>query len=332
MVTAGTVAGGTYEAPLAVRSEKAVGAFASGPDVTKAAAGYVVSFAVTEPIDAEVAVLDADGKIVRHLAAGLLGKHAPPPFKPGSLQQELLWDGTDAAGQPATAAQVRVRLGLGVGLVKYLGRQDLDFEYGIRALAVGSDGQVYVLLSHYHGKTEIRVLDREGKYLRTIMPYPAGTPSERAAPVGELTVEGERIPIVHSGHAANLQPLTPSVRNQQMLFHPGGYLLFISGLGNYTDHGPPQYLLAWHPLGGAPPQTGYVGPRLHRPPGYLGGSGDRGAYEFGSVAASPDGKWLYVTHVVTGGRSTYKTPVHKNTHAVYRVKWADQELGAPFLG
>jgi len=330
--TADAAAPKTYEAPRAVRAGKASGEFAVKPSVKKAAGGWKIAFAVKAPTDVEVAVLDAGGKVVRHLAAGLLGEHAPAPLNPGSLRQELVWDGRDNAGKPVPAARVRVRLGMKTGLEKYLGRRDLDIEYGLRGLAVGPGGEVFVLLSHYHGKTEIRVLDRSGRYLRTIMPYPASTPSERAKPVGELKVDGQRFPIVFSGHSANLQPLTSTVRNQQVLFHPRGHLVMVSGLGHYAEHGPPQHLLAVHPRGGAPKETGFVGPRLRQPPGYLGGAGDRGAQSFSSVAASPDGKWLYVTHMVTGGRSSHKTRVHRDHHAVYRVKWGDEKLGKPFLG
>ena len=35
----------------------------------------------------------------RHLAAGLLGKNAPRPFKKDSLSQELEWDMRDDAGK-----------------------------------------------------------------------------------------------------------------------------------------------------------------------------------------------------------------------------------------
>jgi hypothetical protein len=47
-----------------------------------------------------VAVLAADGALVRHLAAGMLGPNAPAPFKKDSLAQEILWDGKDDLGVP----------------------------------------------------------------------------------------------------------------------------------------------------------------------------------------------------------------------------------------
>ena len=260
----------TYEAPLAVRAEKASGEFAVRPAVRKkTAGGWAIAFGVKAPTDVEVAVLDANGKVVRHLAAGLLGKHAPHPLTPDSLSQELHWDGKDNFGRPIQGARVRVRLGMEVGLDKYLGRNDRHLGTYFRGMTVGPEGELYVLHSRFlsNGRTEVRVMDREGKYLRTILPYPASTPAERAEPMGRIEVEGQPMPILSNGHSQNLAPLLSTVRDQQMLFSPRGHLVFVSGLGNWTENGPPQHLLALHPRGGAPKETGYVGPRIRKPLG-----------------------------------------------------------------
>src|SRR6516165_4369174 len=94
-------------------------AFAHKPTVTAAGKGFKIAFVVSAPTDVEVAVLGADGKVVRHLAAGVLGGTIPPPepLKAG-LAQEILWDGTDDFGKPATGGpfKVRVRAGMDVKL------------------------------------------------------------------------------------------------------------------------------------------------------------------------------------------------------------------------
>jgi len=46
-----------------------------------------LEFAVSAFTDVEVAILDAQGKVVRHLAAGVLGKNAPPPLQKDSMAQ-----------------------------------------------------------------------------------------------------------------------------------------------------------------------------------------------------------------------------------------------------
>ncbi|MHC4917558.1 MAG: hypothetical protein ACYTGB_18945 [Planctomycetota bacterium] len=76
--------------------------FASKPSARKTGDKVSISFAVSAPTDVEVSVLDAKGRIVRHLAAGLLGGKTPPPapLKPG-LKQELRWDLRDDFGRSA---------------------------------------------------------------------------------------------------------------------------------------------------------------------------------------------------------------------------------------
>ncbi|MHC4916563.1 MAG: hypothetical protein ACYTGB_13835, partial [Planctomycetota bacterium] len=50
--------------------------FTARPSVRKNGAGAAVSFSASAPTDCEVAILDAGGKVVRHLAAGALGGKA----------------------------------------------------------------------------------------------------------------------------------------------------------------------------------------------------------------------------------------------------------------
>jgi len=52
-----------------------------------------IEFAVNHETDVAVYIEDADGRIVRHLVAGVLGETPPPPLKPNSLSQRIEWDG-----------------------------------------------------------------------------------------------------------------------------------------------------------------------------------------------------------------------------------------------
>src|SRR5262245_19238332 len=98
--------------------------FANPPQVTRAGGTVTVAFTLKEATDVEVAVLDAKGRVVRHLAAGVLGGKNPPPapLKPG-LEQKLTWDGKDDLGKPAAGGpfQVRVRAGTSVRFGKMIG-------------------------------------------------------------------------------------------------------------------------------------------------------------------------------------------------------------------
>ena len=69
--------------------------FASKPQVSRQGDKYVVTFAATAPCDATVAIVDSKGKVVRHLAGGVLGRNAPWPFTQNSLSQSVEWDGKD---------------------------------------------------------------------------------------------------------------------------------------------------------------------------------------------------------------------------------------------
>ena len=85
------------------------------PSARRADGHVIIQFEITATTDVEVAVLDAKGKVVRHLGAGLLGKNAPAPFTKNSLSQEVVWDGKGDYGEAVVGVKVRVRLGLKIG-------------------------------------------------------------------------------------------------------------------------------------------------------------------------------------------------------------------------
>ena len=57
---------------------------------------WTITFQLNENCDVEVAIVDTvKTKIVRHLAAGVLGTNPPPPLSANSLSQSIVWDGKD---------------------------------------------------------------------------------------------------------------------------------------------------------------------------------------------------------------------------------------------
>ena len=314
--------------------------FAKAPTVAKTAdGGFKIEFAVDRETDVAVGVLAADGKTVRHLAAGMLGPNAPAPLTKGALAQDLSWDGKDDLGQPVCGGppaaakpsggaglKVRVQLGFLATLDKYLGFDGNNRTIATRGLAVGKDGELYVLEGEQtQGRTVLKVLDRDGRYVRTIIPYPANTPKERLRSVGQLEVDGEALPIVFNGHGGNLYPLIEGMARQTMTFSPKGYLVMVSALATHGNHGPPRHLLALHPEGGAPEGVNFVGPRIRAPIGFMGGAGERDCPTSDHVACSPDGEYIYLTQKIGSPRFTQR-------HGVFRLKWTDKEAGAPFVG
>ena len=296
--------------------------FSAKPTAARDGDKVKISFAAATPTDVEVAVLAADGKVVRHLAAGVLGKNAPEPFKKDALAQEVAWDLRDDAGKPVAGGpwKVRVRLGVQPRLDGILGRNDNTLSGGISALTVGPKGELFVLLADaFRGRSELRVLDSGGKYLRTIMPYPANTPEARTEPVGHVKIDGRRQPLVFNGQGHCLYPLVAGLRGQTMAWHPDGYLVAASSIGSMCNHGPPRHLIAFHPEGGAPEKVGFAGPLILQARGFMGGSGEAYVAGMDRLATSADGQWIYAV-------------LYKKGHAVYRMKWTDKDTGAPWLG
>lgn len=173
--------------------------FAQKPQATRSGGEVVVSFALSEPADVEVAVLDAQGRVVRHLAAGMLGGRQPPPapLKAG-LAQQLAWDGKDDLGRPASGGpfQVRVRAGMRVRFGRLIGGSPytgsvaaMPYRAPVNGLVTDAQGNLHVLMMSTvgsHGNSgmwpwHLRRFDRQGNYVRTLLPYPPSTEPARAS-------------------------------------------------------------------------------------------------------------------------------------------------------
>jgi len=291
------------EAPVEKRG-KATAAFAQQPKVARVSAGRKISFEVKDFTDAEVAVLDAGGKVVRHLAAGLLGGNAPQPFRAGSRRQEIVWDGRDDRGRDALGGEgdwkkpfsFRVRLGATPRKEKIAGWNGNTFGRAIAGLTVGPGGEVFVLLANTpRGRSEVRVLDKRGRYLRTIMPCSAKTPVARRSSLGTVRADGEQLPLVYHFQSTNTAPLTGGMRRQNMVYNSRGFLVMVSAGGSLKEQGGPRHLLGLHPQGGAVPPMNFVGPRIAQPLGRPYSAGTSRTAYFDHLAASPDGRWIYVT-------------------------------------
>ncbi len=180
--------------------------FASKPQVKKKGSGCEISFSVGSRTDVAVEVI-RNGKVVRHLAAGVLGQKPPAPLRPG-LKQTLTWDGRDDAGRPVAPAGCTVRVGLGL-------KPKFDRILGWKGEAIGpvfgltvdEKGRLYVLSTEYKKPTRITVLTREGKYVKALLPYPTNLPYEKVKALKHIEIAGgQRIPIIRDPMSFTLYP------------------------------------------------------------------------------------------------------------------------------
>ena len=175
--------------------------FSMPPKVTTIKSGAIVTFTVSKRTDVEVSVLDARGQVIRHLAAGVLGgeNRPPSPLKPG-LSQRLVWDGNDDTGNKAKGGPftIRVRAGMRVKLGRMIGGSPytgsittMPYRAPVNGLAVDNKGRLFVKMMSSvgsHGNSgmwpwHLRRFDRDGKYVKTLRPYPPSTPVGKAADV-----------------------------------------------------------------------------------------------------------------------------------------------------
>ncbi|MHC4917146.1 MAG: SMP-30/gluconolactonase/LRE family protein [Planctomycetota bacterium] len=282
--------------------------FATKPKATKVADGSAagakvkITFSVDRETDVAVFIEDGKGKVIRHLAAGVLGKSPPKPLKPG-LSQSITWDGKADYGKPAGSGpfKVRVALGLGAKFDREVIRdpQKLGLVGGI---AVGPEGSVHVFASfgaaipNYHGK-KLMSFDRTGKYKRTVCPPPSAADAQGWTALGAVPVQldGRPSPALLGLPQRRLTGFFPGTQTA-LATTPGGEILVLQDgrIGALKPDGS----AAWNR---------YLGPGLV--PGC--GSG-----RSGGLAVSADGKRVYVAGLLRGkGKkavrlaAVYRTPL-----------------------
>jgi len=182
--------------------------FAKKPRARKSRGKVTVTFAVSKGTDVEVAVLNAKGEVVRHLAAGVLGaKKAPPKPLAAGLSQTIAWDMKDDFGKPAEGGpfKVRVRAGTGVKFEKFIGSDPYNFGR-ITAAGLDEDGNIYV--QSFFGQLNqrqmhLRAFDKEGSYLRELLPFPADLPEDA---MGSVARWDEKRKTFQPRQRSNLNP------------------------------------------------------------------------------------------------------------------------------
>ena len=307
---------------------EAVFEFAQKPQVTRSGDLVTIAFESKGFCDATIAIEDANGKIVRHLVSGVLGPRAPEPLQPNSKKQAVVWDGkTDKGEYPTDREALTVRVSLGL---KPQFERDLYWSPYKRVgeaaplIAANEEG---VFVCEGKGIDRIRMFDHEGKYVRTVYPFPA----ERLSAVKGLDwrdfPQGVRYPwkqslyqqtFFTSGDNCSYWDLGGMSGRAASAIALNGNRLALAALklNRISTDG----TSGGQELGGG--FTSFELPRFHT---WAGVMTIRATPT--SMALSPDGKWAYCAGFA------YRIPSFKDTlNAVARVALDGTEDAKVFLG
>jgi len=305
--------------------------FTRTPRATRVGDGIRIEFAVDRETDVAVFIEDTNGKVVRHLAAGVLGQNPPAPLRRG-LAQSIEWDGKADWGKPAGKGPFKVRVALGLG-AKYDKEVIADpMSIGpVHAMATGPDGTLYAVVGA--GTTvpnwsaqRLVALNRDGTFQRTLIPLPSAATKEQIEALGGVPVEvgGRTVPMVVHVNQRRTTAFQVRGRSGQIAVTPGGRLLVIHpgeviGLLDTTgSKAPPRFL--GPKLMPAVPTASFRTLHPYVP-------------EKTYVAASGDGKYAYFSGLAKKA-SPYgdKNNITPPYPAVFRVRLPERSPAEPFFG
>ncbi len=294
---------------------------------------YEITFASKGKCDVAVAIEDGAGKVVRHLVAGVLGPNAPEPLRPDSLEQTLSWDGKDDFRRYVEEPEkciARVSLGLKPLFDGVIGWHPKDVIGDITGLAAGPEGVVVVTGGGYW--QSVRLFGHDGKYIRTLMPPPAdklGTIEGLTG--GLLPVPGQDPGVPRRTRYGIIEPFAfggRAVWCNPTVISNGRVAIAVHG-GQFQ----PKQIVRIGTDGTSKGES-VAGPVLADSRDNFDGGGE--------MAASPDGKYLYITamgaNVEYDGRGRLRDlnfPRRDPRHAVFRVEWDRKEKldwNQPFAG
>ncbi len=292
--------------------------FTQKPAVTHEGKNFTITFESKGFCDATVAVEDAQGKIVRHLASGVLGPRAPEPFQKDSLKQSIVWDGKNDKEEYITDTEsltVRVSLGLKPAFEKnLLWEPKRRHGWAAPRFQVTQDG-VYVY-DGGNGLDFVNLFNHDGNYTKAIYPFP-GNKIEEVKGLAHETFpqDGQSLPV----KSTFLQQTFLTCGNLYGHAYPKKFAIDAEqadGEGHYGMYGSASSILA---VGGSRLALGKTylarfatdgssgGMEEEGPPISLvtvGKSWDSGGKKVAvaprSAALSPDGKTLYLTAYLVG--------------------------------
>ncbi len=270
--------------------------FAQKPIVTRKDDTITIAFETTTFGDVTIAIEDMDGNIVRHLASGVLGKNAPAPFKKDSLKQEIIWDAKDDH-QKYIDALDRIRVRVSLGLKPQFERTlfwspQKRWGTGVPMIRATAEG-VYVFDNSQ--TPQLRLFDHAGNYERTVYPFPANKAHRLVGVQAKVFPhDGKKWPVKYSQPQSTLLT-TADLRYGKFWPTGGASSLFANAMEIVPGHPSNVYIVNLR-LNRLATDGTTGGLNLHGPQTcYQGGTFSAPQVGPWSAAASPDGKWLYMT-------------------------------------
>ena len=324
--------------------------FVRRPTLTRAGDDVTISFETEAWCDVTIAVEHEDGRILRHLASGVLGVNAPEPFQWNSKTQTVVWDGKDDAGayvDDKDAVTVRVSLGLKPRFERTLYWAPERRVGNHMALAAAPDG-VFVFDTG-QGMDQVRMFDREGRYVRTTYPFPASKTKNISDLIWHDLSNGPRIPVKPntyqstflkggSGHVYDYSREEKQYRATGNT-HDGKYgwsgrAMAATGRHVALSGAGVNRLATDGASGGLPLYGPDVASRRDREYqiGHRHGVTRTSMFVPQRIALSPDAQWLYLTRRTEVMVGHYQTSAHWDGHEVQRVRFARGGKPETFLG
>lgn len=315
-----------YASPLTPKREL-VFAFTEPPAVRRAGDRIDITFAVKGYCDVTVAIEEQDGRIVRHLASGVLGPNAPAPFQKNSLRQHLVWDGKNDKGEyldDTDALTVRVSLGLDPRFERTLYWSPYK-RFGSGQLLMDADQDGFYVRDE-NGSETIRHYDHDGNYVRTVYPFPADKIDQvrmprRTFPDG-VSVPAKRgyfLATLLTGRESGAVESSMRISSEATAFTVRSGRMALAGLrvNRMSTDGTSGGLDLWGPnVGGVQPQAKVWFPKQ--------------PYR---MALSPDHRFLYLTaHTWLQDMGWCPFSEGMWSHCVFRMEFAGDDEPKPFLG
>ncbi len=309
-------------------------AFVKKPTATRSGKQIKIDFTVDRATDVAITIEDAKRKIIRHLAAGVLGKNPPEPLRADTLAQSMLWDGKDDFGKPAGGGpfQVRVQLGMKPEFDRFL----MHNPHGsgpIGSVAVGPAGTLYVFhrdgtVNGNMGGHKIKVYDRDGRHLKVLAPFPADIAFDKVKTLGTFKdADGALVPHVHNWETLSFYPDNVGVRGRDM---PEYSCPAVDSKGRvyWLVKGPA--LVAVDADGGIPYDS-FLGPKLLSDIKELRLASENYHYwsDLPSLAVSSDDKYVYFAGL-NAGHGDFKKA--RPLPCVFRVDAAKRGPAEVYLG